>query len=213
VVKRDREGRNPKHEAAALRHAHAHGFPVPRVLDVSGPDLVMQRVTGPTLTRDLVRRPWRVATHARLLAGLHVRLHQIPPPPDLPSRLGGEATMVHGDLHPENVLLSPEGPVVIDWANAGRGRAEDDIAMAWLIIAASDMPGGTLARVFARFGRQYFLKIFLGAAGREAAATRLAVVGELRLRDPHVLSHEARAVRRVLRDALQEHGGALGAKV
>ena len=115
--------------------------------------------------------------------------------------------MVHGDLHPDNVLLSSEGPVVIDWASAGRGRGEDDVAMAWLIIASSEMPGGTLARVVARLGRHYFLDTFLDAAGREAAAARLAIVGELRLADPHVLPHEAREVRRVVRETHQAASG------
>jgi aminoglycoside phosphotransferase (APT) family kinase protein len=198
VLKRDREGRSAEHEAAAMRHAREHGFPVPEVFSASGTELVMARIAGPTMTSDLARRPWHVTAHARLLAELHDRLHRIPPPADLPSRLGGEDAMVHGDLHPDNVLLSPAGPVVIDWANAGRGRPEDDVAMAWLIIAASDMPGGRAARVLARVGRQFFLDAFLKAAGREAAAARLAVVGELRLADRHVLPHEAEELQRVI---------------
>jgi tRNA A-37 threonylcarbamoyl transferase component Bud32 len=198
VVKRDREGRSAEHEAAAIRHARAHGFPVPEVFDASGHELVMERVVGPTMTADLAARPWRVAGHARMLASLHTQLHKIPPPPDLPSRLGGAECMVHGDLHPDNVLLSRAGPIVIDWANAGRGNGADDVAMAWLIIAASDMPGGRMARALARIGREFFLSRFLEAAGRDVAAARLAAVAELRLRDPHVRPHEADAVRRTV---------------
>ena len=200
VLKRDREGRDAQHEAAAMRHARAHGVPVPEVFDASGTDLVMQRVAGRTMTEDLARRPWRVARHARVLADLHEGVHRVPPPRGLPSRLDGDIAMVHGDLHPDNVLLGPGGPVVIDWANAGRGRPEDDVAMAWLIIAASDMPGGTAAQLVARVGRQYFLDRFLAGVDRDAAAARLPMVGELRLRDPHVLPHEAEAVRRVISD-------------
>jgi aminoglycoside phosphotransferase (APT) family kinase protein len=198
VLKRDREGREAGHEAAAMRHARAHGYPVPDVFDASGTDLVMERIPGRTMTADLARRPWYVARHAHLLAELHERLHRIPAPAKLPSRLGGEAAMVHGDLHPDNVLLGPKGAVVIDWANAGRGRPEDDTAMAWLIIAASDMPGGAAARLVARLGRQLFLDRFLDGVDRQAAAARLSAVGELRLRDPHVLPHEAELVRRVI---------------
>jgi streptomycin 6-kinase len=198
VLKRDREGRDAAHEAAGMRHARAHGFPVPLVFEARGTELVMERVGGRTMTADLALRPWRVAAHARLLASLHTRLHQVPPPAELPSRLDGGTCMVHGDLHPDNVILGPGGAVVIDWANAGRGRAEDDIAMAWLIIAASDMPGGRLARLLAGVGRQYFLKLFLDAVGSEIAVPRLAVVGEQRLRDPHVLPHEADKLRRLM---------------
>src|SRR5215212_3746405 len=98
VLKRDRDGRSADHEAAAMRHAREHGFPVPEVFSASGTELVMERVGGPTMTADLARRPWRVTAHARLLAELHQRLHRIPPPAGLPSRLGGEGAMVHGDL-------------------------------------------------------------------------------------------------------------------
>jgi aminoglycoside phosphotransferase (APT) family kinase protein len=200
VLKRDREGRSAEHEATAMRYAAAHGFPVPEVFDASGTELVMEHVDGPTMTADLVRRPWRVRSHARLLAELHNRLHGIPPPPELSPRLDGDETMVHGDLHPDNVLLSPRGPVVIDWANAGRGRAADDVAMAWLIIAASDMPGGRAGRLLARAGRGYFLDVFLRAAGREAASARVSVLGELRLSDPHVRSHEAAVIRKLIEE-------------
>lgn len=195
VLKRDREGRSAEHEAMAMRHARSHGFPVPEVFDVCGTEMVMERIDGRTMTADLVRRPWGVSSHARLLARLHRELHRIPPPADLPSRLGGSTCLVHGDLHPDNVLLARSGPAVIDWANAGRGKPEDDVAMAWLIIASSEMPGGRFARAVARLGRQYFLDQFLGAAGRESAAERLATVAELRLQDPHVMPHEADALR------------------
>jgi streptomycin 6-kinase len=198
VLKRDREGRSAEHEAIAMRYAAAHGYPVPEVLGASGTELEMEHIQGPTMTADLVRRPWRVVAHARLLADLHNRLHRLPPPDQLSPRLEGQDTMVHGDLHPDNVLLSPRGPVVIDWANAGRGRAEDDVAMAWLIVAASDMPGGFAARVLARAGRKLFLDAFLNAAGRAGAAGRLGALGELRLQDPHVRPNEAAAIRQVV---------------
>jgi aminoglycoside phosphotransferase (APT) family kinase protein len=42
---------------------------------------------------------------------------------------------MHGDLHPENVILTPGGPVVIDWRNAEEGQAEFDIAMTAIIFA------------------------------------------------------------------------------
>jgi aminoglycoside phosphotransferase (APT) family kinase protein len=44
-------------------------------------------------------------------------------------------TIVHLDLHPENVLLTERGPVVIDWRNAGDGPADLDTALTALILA------------------------------------------------------------------------------
>src|SRR5207249_1316855 len=54
---------------------------------------------------------------------LHEQLHRIAAPEGLGSAGHGER-LIHLDLHPENVILSPEGPVVIDWTNAAwRARA------------------------------------------------------------------------------------------
>ncbi|MGC4788746.1 phosphotransferase [Micromonospora sp. DT178] len=75
---------------------------------------------------------WRVATEtATCLADLHHRLHALPP------RLGeGEDDRIlHLDLHPENVMLTSRGPVVIDWRNATEGPADLDVALSAIIIA------------------------------------------------------------------------------
>ena len=44
-------------------------------------------------------------------------------------------TIVHLDLHPENVILTERGPMVIDWRNAGDGPADLDTALTALILA------------------------------------------------------------------------------
>src|SRR5260370_24192024 len=49
---------------------------------------------------------------------------------------------LHRDLHPINVLLSPKGPVVIDWTNAARGSGASDVALTWLLMTAGEIPGG-----------------------------------------------------------------------
>jgi serine/threonine-protein kinase RIO1 len=113
----------------------ARGYPVPHVYEVHDDALVMEYVDGATMAADLRRRPWRLARHMRTLAELHDRLH----------RLG----VVHLDLHPENVLLGPDGPVVIDWTNAREdGDPAMDDALSWLILRVD---AGTIpARLFAR---------------------------------------------------------------
>ena len=116
----------PAREAAVMEHAKAHGFPVPEVLEVRDDALVLELVDGPTMLADLGRRPWRLARHARSLAALHDRLHEIP--------YEGKR-LLHLDLHPDNVLLSSRGPVVIDWTNAGSGEPGLDVALTWVICA------------------------------------------------------------------------------
>src|SRR5205823_4719812 len=98
-----------------------------------------------------------------------------------------------------NVILGERGPVVIDWVAAGGGEGADDIAMTWVILAASQIPAAAPARLLMRAGRRVFLDAFLSRAGRAAAAERLPRVAALRLRDPHLLESERRAVEALAR--------------
>ena len=121
-----------------MAHARRAGYPVPAVHEIRPDALVLERIEGPTMLDDLRRRPWRLNSHARLLAEPHRRLHAIP---------YEDAALLHLDLHPQNVLLSPSGPVVIDWTNARAGEPAFDVALTWVIGLTS---GGRLGRAFLR---------------------------------------------------------------
>jgi aminoglycoside phosphotransferase (APT) family kinase protein len=126
-------------EATMMRYLDQAGFPVPKVYDADGSDLVMERLDGRDMLVDLARRPWLARRHARLLADMHNRLHQIPAPPGFPEPLGPGDTVLHLDLHPGNIMLTSRGPVVIDWSNRAVGPAGADVAMAYLIMACSEV--------------------------------------------------------------------------
>jgi aminoglycoside phosphotransferase (APT) family kinase protein len=114
-----------------MAHVGALGFPVPRVYSASGGDLVLERLTGPTMLQALGAGEITPVAAAELLAGLLARLHALPPQmEDKP----GER-LVHLDLHPANVMLEARGPVVIDWRNSRQGRPELDVAVSALIVA------------------------------------------------------------------------------
>jgi aminoglycoside phosphotransferase (APT) family kinase protein len=192
---RDGEGDDTDAEALVMEHARRHGFPVPAVHAASGRELVLERVDGPTLLADLGRRPWRVRHHGALLADLHRRLHRIPAPDGLPARLSNGDRLLHLDLHPDNVLLAPTGPVVIDWSNAARGDPADDVALTWAIIATSVVPGSLAFRTLARAGRDLLLGAFLAGVDTERAQARLRAVANYRHdTDPHLLPAERRAL-------------------
>jgi aminoglycoside phosphotransferase (APT) family kinase protein len=129
VLRRFKAGGDPANEAHVMERALAHGYPVPQVFDVRDDALVLERVYGPSMKEEGFRRPQLMEELAQALALLHDRLHEIP----------GEdsGVILHLDLHPENVLMSPDGPVVVDWANARDGRGELDPALTWLILMTS----------------------------------------------------------------------------
>jgi predicted Ser/Thr protein kinase len=171
-----RIGGSAEREAPIMELARAHGFPVPRVLEVRADALVLERIDGPTMGRHLARHPWLLRHHVRTLADLHERLHAIPL---------DAATLVHFDLHPDNVLLARDGPVVIDWTNAHAGDPDADVAMTWVIMETSaGLPGRLLAR------------LFRSRVGRDTILRGLAAARAFRLGDPNVTESEKRRVRR-----------------
>src|SRR6516225_5170381 len=48
-------------EARLMRYLAASGYPVPEVYDADGRDLVLERLDGTDMLKDLGRRPWLVA--------------------------------------------------------------------------------------------------------------------------------------------------------
>lgn len=190
-------GRSAEREAGVMTHLADHGYPVPAVLDVQGPDLVLGRVDGPTMLADLGRRPWRLDGHARTLADLHRRLHRLPVPSGLVSPFGPDTAVLHLDLHPANVLLARTGPVVIDWTNVAAGPPAVDVAQTWLLLATSEIPAGGTGRVLLGAGRRLFLSRLLARLDRRDAARWLPLVVELRRLDANVTHVEYRALDRL----------------
>lgn len=196
-------------EAAVMRYARERGFPVPEVFEVRPEGLVLERIAGPTMAADLVRHPWRAGAHAKALAGLHHRLHRLAPAPGVPARYGPPGdrdVLLHGDLHPLNVLLSERGPVVIDWTNAGRGPAGADLADLWLVLAAARIRGSLLSRLVIAAVRRHFLRRFLDAAGREDAAAHLDLALAVRSRDRHLDPAEGAAMQDLVRRVSRRDG-------
>jgi aminoglycoside phosphotransferase (APT) family kinase protein len=190
--------RSAEGEAEVISWAGAHGVPVPEVFDVAGPDIVMEKVDGPTMLADLSRRPWRLLRHAACLARLHQRVHAVPGLGRLRAPFGDGEALLHMDLHPDNVLLSPRGPVLIDWEGACRGPAEADLALCWVVVAMSTVPGSPWQQIVGRAGQRLFANAVLRHSGLTVDAAWLATAARFRLHDPNLQPEEADRIRRLL---------------
>ena len=105
------------------------GYPVPAVYEAQGSDMVLERLDGPTMAQALAAGDIGIPAGAGILANLLQTLHELPTWP------GADQQIVHLDLHPENVMLTGRGPVVIDWCNATDGAADLDTALTAVILA------------------------------------------------------------------------------
>ncbi len=171
VLRRYLEQRDVGWEVAVMRHAHAHGVPVPVVHSVHDSAMVLDRLTGPTLLEAMLAGEVTAAAGGALLAELHRRVHAVPLAGLVATEHPGAGdVLTHGDLHPANVMLTAAGPMVIDWAGARVGPAAVDVALTALLLAEVTLVGigagaGDLAELVVdreQIGR--ILRAYLAAA-------------------------------------------------
>jgi aminoglycoside phosphotransferase (APT) family kinase protein len=201
VLRRYRYPIDVRFEALIMRHLHQAGYPVPVVYDADGADLVMERLDGTDMLAAIVQRPWTVRRHARMLADLHNRLHEITAPPDWKPGRGDK--VLHLDLHPANVMLTSRGPVVIDWVNAQSGTPGVDVAMAYLIMTTSDLDLIPLwLRTAAMWLRHVLVREFLRNV-RDEPWPHIAKAAEARIADRNTRSSEVPRLHRAVQRAAQ----------
>jgi aminoglycoside phosphotransferase (APT) family kinase protein len=197
---RDPSHSNTELEARVMEYLAAQGYPVPRVYDATDTDLVMDRLDGPTLMQAWERWPWRLMRYARELAALHDRLAAVPAPDWLPAprslrdtEPGGTGSVLHLDLHPLNVILTPDrGPVVIDWTNASAGDPAFDLARTIVTIGTADLPPSPAA-----VARAWYLRALRRASASDPGP-RMADAARAKLADPNRSETEAVRMRAVI---------------
>lgn len=174
--------------ARAVKQA---ALPVPAVLDVVEVDgrtgIIYERIAGPSMLREFLSKPWRISRYACMLAELHAAMHgrqvsELPPQrlrlerkiqaAKLPAAVKGAAlsalgalppgdALCHGDFHPDNILMSPNGPIIIDWPDATRGNPLADVARTLLLFRLGELPPATPHRWLLDLGRTATYRIYL----------------------------------------------------
>ncbi len=158
------DGVNYEAQLAEAVHAAGLPVPaVGEVIEVNGRlGLVYERVHGVSMLDRIRTRPWALWRLAHLLAELHVEMHIASLQSVLPAQrqrieekirsaegLGADLRQVllaalarlpdgdrlcHGDFHPGNVILTSQGPVVIDWIDGTTGNPLADVARTSIIL-------------------------------------------------------------------------------
>lgn len=133
--------------------------------------IVFDHIDGNSMLRQVQGKPWTLFHAIRQLAQLHAQIHDCTGPVELPSLrqqvaegidhapglsdaerqaahrslagLPDGAALCHGDFHPENILFSSRGPIIIDWATATRGDPLGDVACTSRLIRRASLPPWT----------------------------------------------------------------------
>jgi tRNA A-37 threonylcarbamoyl transferase component Bud32 len=184
-----------------MEYVRARGYPAPQVISVSddGTDMVMARIEGPTMIEAASAQPWKLKRLGRELAELHQSLHELDAPPWLrEAPCGTGHALLHMDFHPLNVILSREGPVVIDWTNASRGDPLVDVAATWVLLASGELNGHRLQAAIVKFGRGILLNAYLKPFAVSGIDTILREVVEWKSQDSNMTPSEVERMRALL---------------
>ena len=138
------------------------------IVEVEGRQgIIFERIEGPSMLDELSSKPWKLGRYAQMMAELHAAMHSCKLP-ELSSQQEGLKTIIrdrislpsdvkeavlkaleqlpdgsalcHGDFHPENIIMSSRGPIIIDWLTAKRGNPLGDVARSWVLIWYGNPP-------------------------------------------------------------------------
>jgi aminoglycoside phosphotransferase (APT) family kinase protein len=77
--------------------------------------------------------------------------------------------LCHGDFHPGNVIITKQGPIVIDWIDATRGNPLADVARTSVILLGSEASRrrNRLWKAVAEWYHRLYLKRYLELLGKQ----------------------------------------------
>lgn len=198
---------------ASVRRLGVPAPEVRDVIEIDGrPAVVFERIDGPSMWQRMLDVPNDARALTQELVAVQQAIHTAGVPDGLPSltdrmalkirgarelesserdaasellgSLPSGAALLHGDLHPGNVLLSESGPVVVDWFDVAVGHPTADIARTMLLMTphgATDLrhlPGASRLLAGEIFD-EYSAEVEPDALSRFSQWRRLCAAGRL----------------------------------
>ncbi|MFD1356705.1 aminoglycoside phosphotransferase family protein [Fictibacillus halophilus] len=129
--------------------------------------LLYERINGFPLTKKISKQPWTAFKLINQMAKIQVVMHdkEISESPqqkdilkqkinlaneltseekrfitEMLSKLPTGNSLCHGDFHPDNILVTEAGPIIIDWADATQGNRLADLARTLIILQYGGLP-------------------------------------------------------------------------
>lgn len=159
------------------------------IVEVNGRiGLEYERINGESMLDEMRAKPWMLGKYTRLLANQHAEIHAVADVIGIPSlrdkiekriRNIGELSsevregalsvleglpygskLCHGDFHPGNIMMTREGPIVIDWIDAAIGNPPADVARTSILIMGTKATAGSTS-VFEKAMLGWMHKMYL----------------------------------------------------
>jgi thiamine kinase-like enzyme len=176
------------------------------------------------MLQDMNARPWTILKRARSLAGLHVKINKqsitglpsykeglryaIGETPYLNEDLRNKTLalldtlpdgqrLCHGDFHPGNVILTKDGPIVIDWMTARAGSPWMDVARTSLLLSIGPKGAGKLVSPIIKIAIRLYYRAYLNRYHTLVSDTKnelkhwIPVIAAARLNEDIVPEREA----------------------
>jgi len=177
--------------------------------------IVFERIEGSSMLENFLSKPWEIIRLTRVLAELHTAVHscEVSGLPSQRERLESRirdmvvlpantkeavlktlaqlpdgSTVCHGDFHPDNIIMSSRGPIIIDWIDATQGNPLADVTRTLLLGQAELLPH-IRRQWLIKSARRLFLSIYLRSylqlrnVSREEIAAWQLPVAAARLRE------------------------------
>ncbi|HOO97306.1 MAG TPA: aminoglycoside phosphotransferase family protein [Caldisericia bacterium] len=149
--------------------------------------IVFEKIVGTPLIRVLPYKVHLMNSYASLLADIHAGIHRanvssLPTQKELykdwisatpyltrskrakvlaiMEELPEGNKLCHNDLHPNNILITKSGPVVIDWTCARMGDPLADVAYSEMIIRMGDLSIAPVGRLAVVLGRGIYSRLY-----------------------------------------------------
>jgi uncharacterized protein (TIGR02172 family) len=129
--------------------------------------IIYEHIKGDSLLNVMTMKPWKIISLSKKMAEYQTKVHQhtvsgLPSQREYLERHIRDAKVVtdsvkqiaieqlnqlphgdslcHGDFHPENILLTSQGPIIIDWESAKHGHPLADVVQSSIILSTATMP-------------------------------------------------------------------------
>jgi len=155
--------------------------------------IVFEYIPGQSMLQKLASAPWKVFSYAKQMARLHWKIHstRISDAAEIPSIKESltskilrvrlltsfeKATIIshlstlkkgnaicHGDFHPDNIIVSTDRLVTVDWLTERIGNPIADVARTWLLLTMGTLPDHKTAfeNMLAKYLRDTFCRAYV----------------------------------------------------